>query len=539
MVALVGLMERAQGPAFSRVRLDPVLWWYVARASGLLAWVLLSASVVAGLLMSMRLVRGRVRRWIQGFHEFLGALAVMFTAIHLVAVFSAPLRVGVVQLLVPFTKPDHPVAQGCGVVACYLLIAVMATSWVRVLLPWRWWRRVHVLALPLWVVATAHTVLAGSDVTDPVTYWTGLAVTEVVVFLAVLRLATGRRSANGTASGARATGAGTVVCERIGTSVSSPAAVATPAGDGMQLIIGQTVREAENVLSLRLESPDGVVLPGWEPGAHIELVLPSGRRRYYSLCGDPHDARSYRIAVLQVPDGRGGSTELHAIARAGQSMTVHGPRNHFPLVASQAYVFIAGGIGITPMLAMAARAASTGAEWKLVYAGRRRAGMAFVEEAQALDTHRVEILPGDEGARPDLCALVDAAPPGAAIYCCGPDRMLHAVRERVLARGDVSLHSERFAGTATGEAAAFQVELQRSSYIVDVPANRTVLQAVRTVVPTITVGCEQGVCGACRTTILAGEPDHRDELLSHADRAAGAMLICVSRARTERLTLDL
>ena len=522
MVGLVGLMERAHGPAFTRVRLDPVLWWYVARASGLMAWALLSVSVVAGLLMSMRLARGGVRRWIQGFHEFLGALAVMFTAIHLVAVFSASLRVGVVQLLVPFTKPDKPVAQGCGVIACYLLIAVMATSWVRVLLPWRWWRRVHLLALPLWAVATAHTVLAGSDVTNPVTYWAGLAVTEVVVFLAVLRLTTVRRAADGAASGARATGARTA-----------------PADDGMQLIIGQTVREAENVLSLRLESPDGAALPGWDPGAHIELVLPSGRRRHYSLCGDPEDTHSYRIAVLQVPDGRGGSMELHAIARAGQLVTVHGPRNHFPLVASQAYVFIAGGIGITPMMAMAARVASTAVEWKLVYAGRRRAGMAFAEEIQALDTHRVEVLPGDEGARPDLCALIDAASPGAAIYCCGPDRMLHAVRERVLARGDVSLHSERFTGTATGAAAAFQVELQRSSHIIDVPANRTVLQAVRTVVPTITVGCEQGVCGACRTIILAGEPDHRDELLSHADRAAGAMLICVSRARTERLTLDL
>jgi ferredoxin-NADP reductase len=522
MVGLVGLMERAHGPAFTPVRLDPVLWWYVARASGLMAWALLSVSVVAGLLMSMRVVRAGVRRWIQGFHEFLGALAVMFTAIHLVAVFSAPLRVGVVQLLVPFTKPDKPVAQGCGVVACYLLIAVMATSWVRVLLPWRWWRRVHVLALPLWAVATAHTVLAGSDVTNPVTYWAGLAVTEVVVFLAVLRLTTGRRAADGAASGARATGARTA-----------------PADDGMQLIIGQTVREAENVLSLRLESPDGAALPGWDPGAHIELVLPSGRRRHYSLCGDPEDTHSYRIAVLQVPDGRGGSMELHAIARAGQLVTVHGPRNHFPLVGSQAYVFIAGGIGITPMMAMAARVASTAVEWKLIYAGRRRAGMAFVEEIQALDTHRVEVLPGDEGGRPDLCALIDAAPPGAAIYCCGPDRMLHAVRERVLARGDVSLHSERFTGTATGAAAAFQVELQRSSHIIDVPANRTVLQAVRAVVPAITVGCEQGVCGACRTIILAGEPDHRDELLSHADRAAGAMLICVSRARTERLTLDL
>ncbi|MGH3671644.1 MAG: hypothetical protein ACRDSH_13585, partial [Pseudonocardiaceae bacterium] len=398
-------MERAHNPAFSRVRLDPVLWWYVARASGLVAWVLLSASVVAGLLMGMRLVRGAARRWITGFHEFLGALAVMFTVIHLVSVFSAAsLRVGVVQLLVPFTKPDNPVAQGCGVIACYLLGAVMATSWLRALLPRRWWRRVHVLALPLWGVATAHTVLAGSDITDPVTYWAGLAVTEVVVFLVVLRLTTGFHSANGAASGARAT-----------------------TGAGMQLIIGQAVREAENVVSLRLESPDGAALPGWEPGAHIELVLPSGRRRHYSLCGDPQDNRAYRIAVLQVPAGRGGSMELHAMAGAGRLMTVHGPRNHFPLVASHAYVFIAGGIGITPMMAMAAQVASTGSEWKLIYTGRRRAGMVFVEEIQALDKDRVEVLPGDEGGRPDLCAIIDAAPAGAAVYCCGPDRMLRAV----------------------------------------------------------------------------------------------------------------
>jgi ferredoxin-NADP reductase/DMSO/TMAO reductase YedYZ heme-binding membrane subunit len=519
-----------------------VLWWNVARASGLMAWALLSASVLAGLLMGTRLTRRSTRRFTQGYHQFVGALAVTFTTIHVVSVFSAvQLQVGVVQLLFPFTKPDDPAAQGCGVIAFYLLTAVVLTSWVQKVMPWRWWRRVHLLSLPLWGLATVHTVLAGTDIADPAMYWEVVAVTAVVVCLMVVRLATARRAGAGTApdAGLPAAGKATVAGgrPRLSWSVVSPA-MDTPVSTGMQLIISQTTWEAENVLSLRLGFADGTALPSWEPGAHIELALPSGRRRQYSLCGDPQDTRTYRIAVLRVPIGRGGSVELHTIARVGQQMTVHVPRNHFPMVVSPAYLFIAGGIGITPMMAMAAQVASADCEWKLVYSGRRRASMAFVNEVRALGANRVDVLPGDERERPDLPAIINAAPPGAAVYCCGPDRMMQAVREQVLIRGDLSLHSERFTCTVTG-GAAFQVELLRSRHIIDVPTNRTILQAVHDVVPAISAGCEQGVCGACRTTILAGEPDHRDELLSNAERAAGAMLICVSRARTERLTLDL
>jgi ferredoxin-NADP reductase len=305
------------------------------------------------------------------------------------------------------------------------------------------------------------------------------------------------------------------------------------------LVIDQVTVEAENILSLRLKAADGAALPAWEPGAHIELVLPSGRRRQYSLCGELNDRRTYRIAVLQVPTGRGGSVELHAIARAGQLITVHGPRNHFSLVASPAHLFIAGGIGITPLMSMATRVASAGCPWKLVYAGRRRASMAFIEEVIALGANQVDVLPGDERGRPDLGAIIDAAPSGAAVYCCGPDRMLQEVQQRVLARGDLSLHCERFTGVTAAGGAAFQVQLERSQHVLDVPDNRTVLQAVRDIVPGVAVGCEQGICGACRAIILAGEADHRDALLSEAERAAGAMLLCVSRARTKKLTLDL
>jgi len=230
---------------------------------------------------------------------------------------------------------------------------------------------------------------------------------------------------------------------------------------------------------------------------------------------------------------------VHTGTRAGQLITVHGPRNHFPLVPSPAYLFIAGGIGITAMLAMAAQLATTGEEWKLVYVGRSRARMAFIDEVSALGPHRVEVIPSEERGRPNLDEIIGSAAAGTAVYCCGPDRLLTGVRERVANRPDLTLHTELFAGGRPTGGAAFHVELRRAGRVIDVPGDRSVLQAIRDVLPTVASGCEQGICGACRTTVLAGEPDHRDELLTSAERAAGAMLICVSRAHSDRLTLDL
>jgi ferredoxin-NADP reductase/DMSO/TMAO reductase YedYZ heme-binding membrane subunit len=542
MVTLVSVMIRGEGLPGMRVQHDPAVWWYVARASGLLAWALLGVSVMCGLLMTTQLNRGRPREWTHGFHEFVGALAVVFTVIHLASVLATDdLRIGVLQLLIPFTRTGSPGAQGCGVLAFYLLATVTLTSWVRAVLPWRWWRRVHLLAFPLWGLACVHTVLAGTDTAHPLLYWAGGGIGVVILFLAIVRLLTMRLAASPASMA--------LVAQSNSGPVTAPSAIALKLGipadtsarleTGMRLLIGQTTWEAENILSLRLCAPDGAPLPSWEPGAHIELALASGRRRHYSLCGDPTDTRSYRIAVLQVSSGRGGSMEVHTGARAGQLITVHGPRNNFPLVSSSAYLFIAGGIGITAIMAMAARVASAGEEWKLVYTGRRRASMAFLDEVRALGPDRVDIRPADERGRPELEAIIRVVSPGTAVYCCGPDRLLDAVRELVAARPELSLHSEYFTGIAAGGGTAFQVELRRTGRIIDVPADRTLLQAIREVLPDLRVGCEQGVCGACRTTVLAGEPDHRDGLLSSADRAAGVMLICVSRARSERLVLDL
>jgi ferredoxin-NADP reductase/DMSO/TMAO reductase YedYZ heme-binding membrane subunit len=530
--AIVGDGLIALGPLpVSRIATEPATWLFVANASGLLAWALLSASVLGGLLVSTRVARGSARQWTQGLHEFIGALAVVFTVIHIASLPADPqLGIGLRQLLIPFTRLGNPLAQGCGVLAAYFLTAVMLTSWARTLLPWRWWRQVHLLSFPLWALASVHTVLA-STTTRPTVRWATLAIGAAVLILIRIRLLP--------------TPPTPAAVTHPPTTTSPPAAPtdppATPATPetGMRLLIGQTTWEADNVLSLRLHSPTGAPLPPWQPGAHIELALPSGRRRQYSLYGDPTDTQHYRIAVLRDPSGRGGSLEVHTDTRAGQLITVQGPRNHFPLQPSEAYLFIAGGIGITAMMAMATHVAITTTEWKLIYAGRRRTSMAFLNELPALGTHHIEVMPADERGKPDLNAIITAATPGTAVYCCGPDRLLQAVQTLVTARGDLTLHSERFTGTTPTHGTAFHVELHRSGLTIPIPPNRTILHTIRDLAPHIPTGCEQGICGACRTTVLSGEPEHRDHLLTTTERNAGTMLICVSRARTPRLTLDL
>lgn len=514
-------------------QLDPAVWWYVARAAGLIAWALLGAAVVGGMALATQLAGRRIRSWAQGLHEFVAVLAIVFTMVHLASILAADeLRIGLTELVVPFAREANPVAQGCGVLASYLLIAVVVTSWMRQLLPWRWWRRLHQLSFPLFALACVHAVLAGTDIGHPALQWGGLLLGSVIVFLVTFRLLTAQH---------RTVPAAAPISTPTSTAGPHPPPPEFPAPRqlGMSLLVQQATWEAENVLSLRLTHPNGAQLPRWEPGAHIELALPSGLLRQYSLCGDPGDRRSYRIAVLHASTGRGGSREIHTVCRVGDLMNIQGPRNNFPLISGSAYLFIAGGIGITAMLAMASEAAASDANWQLIYGGRSRAAMAFINEARALDPDRVELVPQDECGLPDLDATISCQAPGTAVYCCGPEPLIRAVEDRIQTRPELSLHIERFAPAVPAGGAAFQVELRRTGTVVDVAADQTILQAVRNVLPTVPSGCEQGICGACRTTVLAGEPDHRDTLLSDTERADRQILICVSRTTSSRLTLDL
>ncbi len=297
-----------------------------------------------------------------------------------------------------------------------------------------------------------------------------------------------------------------------------------PRSRALRVLVASREEIAEGVVQLRLEGRD---LPGWEPGAHLDLVLPSGLVRQYSLCGDPEDGSSYTVATRLVADGRGGSREVHEQVREGMELEVRGPRNRFPLAEAPSYVFVAGGIGITPVLPML-RALGEGVEWRLLYCGRDRASMPFLEEVEKLGGGRVSVVEGV----PDLDGLLADVPEGAAVYCCGPEGLMAAVEERF-----PHVQLERFTPRAS-TGGSFEVELRRSGRTLTVPADSTVLAAVRAELPDTAYSCEQGFCGTCQQRVLEGEVEHRDELLTDGERA-DSMLICVSRARSDRLVLDM
>jgi cytochrome P450/ferredoxin-NADP reductase len=298
---------------------------------------------------------------------------------------------------------------------------------------------------------------------------------------------------------------------------------------------------SDGVVSLALRHPGGHPWPAWQPGAHIDLILGKAPTRQYSLCGNPANAREYRIGVLRDSNGRGSSKYVHDELQVGDLVELRGPRNNFPLVPSPRYLFIAGGIGITPILAMIRSAEAAGAEWNLVYGGRQRASMAFLDDlAQYGD--RVSIRPQDETGLLDLDAILGTPIPDTLVYCCGPEALLAAV-ERACAGWPRSLHVERFAPKPQGDPSlneSFEVVLQRSGLTLTVPPDRSILSVVEEAGVGVLSSCAEGTCGTCETGVLAGEPDHRDSVLNPEEqRANTCMMICVSRSCTAQLTLDL
>lgn len=318
----------------------------------------------------------------------------------------------------------------------------------------------------------------------------------------------------------------------------------TPEEPRLDLLVHRMTWEADGVLSIEITHPDGDPLPAWQPGAHID-VHTGGHIRQYSLCSDPADTTHWRIGILREPASRGGSAHLHTQLRPGQTLHVQGPRNHFaldPAGDATGYLFIAGGIGITPILAMAREAARTHTPWRLVHGGRSRTSMAFGTELTALAElpgGTVEFVPQDEHGHLDLDTLLGDLAPGTQVYCCGPEPLLAAVEER-----HPEARTERFAAPATqprdGQDTGFDVICSRTGITVPVGPDTPVLDALETAGITIASSCRDGICGTCETKVLEGTPDHRDFLLTDNERETGtSMMPCVSRARTPRLVLDL
>ncbi|MHA6627481.1 PDR/VanB family oxidoreductase [Pseudonocardia sichuanensis] len=314
-------------------------------------------------------------------------------------------------------------------------------------------------------------------------------------------------------------------------------------GEPRELVVAERADAAEGVVTLVLRDPSGAPLPAWEPGAHVDLVLTPDLTRQYSLCGDPAERDRWRIAVLREPDGRGGSAFVHEKLLPGATVPARGPRNHFALVPAPHYLFLAGGVGITPIAAMLAAATAAGADWRLVYGGRSAATMAFAAELRAAHGERVHLRPQDEHGLLDLDALLGAPSPDTLVYCCGPAPLLDAVEQRCAGWPPGTLHVERFAPAEAGApvlAGAFEVELAQSGVTVTVPPDRSVLDALEEAGTAPLSSCREGTCGTCETAVLAGAVDHRDSLLTDDERAAhDTMFPCVSRAACPKLVLDL
>lgn len=335
------------------------------------------------------------------------------------------------------------------------------------------------------------------------------------------------------------------VVTRLGGDAELPELPAAVNRTTMRIADRRTVAADGQVVALTLTPLDEHPLPRWNPGAHIDVHLPSGLTRQYSLCGDPQRRDEYRIAVRHSPEGGGGSIEVHGLT-VGAHIEVSDPRNAFmmPVPGSASRTtrlrFIAGGIGITPILPMVRLAERRGTPWTLCYTGRSRAALAFLDELLPYGD-KVQLRTDDVHGLPTAEVLLDDVDPSTAVYVCGPPPMIDAVLRAIPVDSGVEVHSERFSAAPVVDGAPFELELARSGAVVGVGAEQSALAALRNAVPSVAYSCQQGYCGTCVQRVVSGAVDHRDRLLTAEQRELGQMLVCVSRAEQagDRLVLDL
>jgi cytochrome P450/ferredoxin-NADP reductase len=315
-----------------------------------------------------------------------------------------------------------------------------------------------------------------------------------------------------------------------------------PGTEVHDVVIARRRTPAEGVVELTLTAAGDDPLPAWQPGAHVDLLLEDGLTRQYSLCGHPDRPGEWTVAVLLEQEGRGGSRFVHDRLEEGATLQVRGPRNHFPLEDAPRYQFIAGGIGITPILAMVRAARAAGADWSLLYGGRSRSSMAYLDELEG--DERVTVWPQDEQGLLDLDAVLGEPREDTLVYCCGPGPLLDAVESRCGSWPEGALHLERFEATAVeapeDALETFEVECVQSGITVTVTEEQSVFEVIQEAGVDVLGSCLEGICGTCEADVVEGVPDHRDAVLNSAERACGrTMMTCVSRSLSPRLVLDL
>lgn len=355
---------------------------------------------------------------------------------------------------------------------------------------------------------------------------------------------------------------------------ASPSASHSATTGDLRLTVAERREVAREVVALTLMDPDAARLPDWAPGAHVTLRLTDELAREYSLCGDRRDAQSYTVAVQREPNGRGGSAWIHDHLVEGSEVTVSRPRNTFRLTPAQSYLFVAGGIGITPLLPMVEAADAMGIPWRLLYLGHDRSRMAFASRLEDLGLNGVGARPwpgasteqnrvlGYKGTaadgtgpravfthvsaelgRCDLRREVGEHVTGRKVFACGPQALLDDLATISECWPEGTYRAERFTAAALpppARSAGFDVVLERSGRRVTVAPDTTVTDALRRSGVSVVTSCGEGVCGTCELAVLCGTPDHRDSVLEPAERdTAGCFFPCVSRSLTDELVVDL
>lgn len=299
---------------------------------------------------------------------------------------------------------------------------------------------------------------------------------------------------------------------------------------------------ADHVDEFVLAAADGSPLPTWSAGSHIDLTTPAGWVRQYSLCSSPDDVSTYRIAIECRAEGRGGSASAHEYLAVGAETWISAPRNHFALTRALNYVLVAGGIGITPLLSLVTVAQQTGRQWRLIYVGRARAEMAYVDELVERHPRFVTIHESLRSGRLNLRDELSGLARGTAVYTCGPPSMLDAVADACATQAAVDSFTERFTAPVSSSAPneQFEVSLAFSGVTVTVPQDRTILEVLDARGIVVPASCREGMCGTCETGVVSGQVDHRDVVLSPEERSENeSMMVCVSRCTGGRLVLEL
>jgi len=522
---------------------EPQIWWYVTRASAVIAWVLLTIAVLWGVLLSTRVLRKIDNpSWLQDLHRYLGGMALIMIVLHMVSlVLDDYAHFSIEELLVPFAIEPRfaglPIALG--IVAFYILVAVQASSYLKNRIPPKVWKGIHYTSYAALVAASFHAGFSSSR--DVSQFWyQSLAIVLVALgaAAAITRILVGSRVTSSATRAPRASAGARPA------PVAKPPATVSPTlsagADTRTMSVSAVESLTPEVKRFTLVDAQGERLPVWYPGAHLTIHLPDGRTRQYSLCGDPADRSRYEIAVLRIDEPGSGSSWIHENLTVERDILVSGPRNHFELEPASEYVFVAGGIGITPIKAMI-ESLPERRTWTLHYFGRSRSTMSFIAELVDRYPTNVVVWARDERGDADvpMAELLSKSAADAQVYCCGPESLMSAL---ALVVDDEHLHLERFVALdrrSGADAQPVEVTCRKSRQTFVVPADESLLDAMESRGVPIMGSCRTGVCGTCEVRVVQGTPQHLDSVMTDADKDdLGVMYPCVSRAVTDKLVLD-